>query len=203
MATLDRHRVTWTGFVGAPGVSTFYVATGSAVNTYIDAFFAAVQPYLPADVTVQVEPLGDSIDSSTGALVGTWTDTSPGPRVGAASGPYSAVSGGLVQWGSSTFLSGRRLRGHTFLVPLDGNIYDTNGAITGTPLTAMATAAQALVTSIGGGFYLWQRPRLSAPAYTDRRGVVHPAISARSGGYGSVLTGTVRSKVTELRSRRD
>ena len=32
MAPLMRHRTTWTGFVGGPGVTTLYWDAGSAVN---------------------------------------------------------------------------------------------------------------------------------------------------------------------------
>lgn len=203
MVALDRHRVTWSGFAGGPGVSTFYTPTGSAMNTALHAFFLAVVADIPSTVTLKVEASGDTIESTTGALVGSWVDTNTATVTGSAVGSYSAVSGLLMRWGTATFLSGRRLRGHTFIVPVPGTVYDAAGIIGTAHVTAWNAAAAALITSLGPLFVIWQRPRRAQVAYTDRRGAVHPAITARGGGYGPVITGTARDQVTELRSRRD
>lgn len=203
MATLDRHRVAWTGFAGAPGISTFYFAAGYPVNTALRAFFQGLVNYLPTGCTTQVEPTGDEMDSSTGALIGAWADTAVSPSVGLDSNAYSAVSGALLRWQTATYLSGRRLRGHTYLVPLGGDQYDTSGTLTSGFVTTVGGLMTTLLTATGGSMYVWQRPRLAASAYTDRRGVVHPAITSRGGGYAPVITGAVRSEVTELRTRRD
>src|SRR5450759_2662767 len=114
MPNLDRHRLNWTGFIGAPGVSTFYVIAGTNANPFLHDFFDTIKAYLPQDVTIQVEATGDTLDYATGALVGAWSGTSVSPVVGTSANAYSAVTGALVRWGSATFLSGRRLRGHTF-----------------------------------------------------------------------------------------
>ena len=203
MVDLDRHRVAWTGFIGEPGVSTFYVAGGTAANAALQTFFTSICAYLPTDVVLQVEPSGDTIDSATGALTGAWSDTTEAALAGTDSYSYSAVSGILVRWHSATFLSGRRLRGHTFLVPVSSHGYDTTGQVDSGHVLGTTTAAQAMITTLGGALLIWQRPRVARGAYTDRRGVVHPAITARGGGYGPVTTGTCSPKVTELRSRRD
>ena len=203
MTLLDRHRVVWTGFIGAPGVSTFYVATGTALNAALATFFTAIDATLPADVVLEIEPAGDTIESSTGALTGAWTDSAPALIHGSDAAAYSAVSGALVRWGCATFLSGRRLRGHTFLVPFGGDLYDTSGQISASVIAIITAAAGSFVTSLSGNLIIWQRPRLAEPAYTDRAGHTHPAVTARLGGYGPVLTGTCRPVVTELRSRRD
>ncbi len=203
MADLDRHRVTWTGFIGSPGLSTFYCNAGYALNAPLHYFLNSIAGVFPNDVNLQVEPAGDTIDSATGALIGTWADTAQSLITGTSGVDYSAVSGGLVQWGTNTFLSGRRLRGHTFLVPLGGSQYDASGQVINASVVNISAAAQAFVAATLGEFELWQRPRLAESAYTDRRGVVHPAITARGGGYGPVMTGKCRAVVTELRSRRD
>jgi hypothetical protein len=203
MAVLDRHRVTWTGFIGAPGVSTFYCATGFPMNAHLHTFFVAIASVIPTDVTITIEPSGDSIESTTGSLTGTWADTTPAPVVGSDATSYSAVSGLLIAWTTSVFLSGRRLRGHTFIVPIGADIYDTAGQVAGAAAVSVEAAAQALVTAGSGTQMIWQRPRVAQASYTDRRGVVHPAITARGGGFGSVSTAVCRRLVTELRSRRD
>lgn len=203
MADLDRHRAVWTGFLGAPGVSTFYVAAGTAANHAIWQFFDANSVFFPASCTITIEDVGDTIDSATGALVGAWSDTTETPVVGTSNASYSGVSGALVRWATATFLSGRRVKGHTFLVPLTDVAYDTGGTITPSAVTGIGAAAATLVASLSTALKIWQRPRLAAPAYTDRRGVTHPAVTARGGGFAPVTTGTCRSVVTELRTRRD
>lgn len=203
MVDLDRHRVDWTGFLGGPGISTFFCAAGTAMNSHLNSFFTSLAAYLPSDVNIQIEPNGDTIDSATGLITAAWADTPEALLTGTATGGYSAVSGALVQWGSATYLSGRRLRGHTFIVPINDTAYDNTGVISAAYVTGLTSAAAALVSSMAGNMMIWQRPRVAAPAYTDRRGVVHPAITARIGGYGPVTTGKGRPKVTELRSRRD
>lgn len=203
MAALDRHRVSWTGFIGQPGVSTFYCVSGTAMNAALHTFYDTIKALLPTDVRINFAAEGDTIESTTGELTGTWTDVASAQISGTDGSAYSAVSGILVQWLTATFLSGRRLRGHTFMVPVGAASYDTSGQIVNGALVLIRPAAQALATAMAGNFVIWQKPRAAAAAYTDRRGLVHPAITSRGGGYGPVATGTARSAVTELRSRRD
>ena len=203
MADLDRHRVSWTGFLGASGVSTFYVDAGIPANAHLETFFTALCEYLPPSVHLTVEPAGDTIDSATGALVGSWTDTAPTGLAGTGGGQFSGVSGLLLRWYTDTFLSGRRLRGHTFIVPISIESYDASGQIASGYVVGATAAQTALIASLGSALKIWERPRVAAGAYTDRRGVLHPAVTARSGGYGPVITGSCRPTVTELRSRRD
>jgi len=203
MTSIQRVRCDWTGFIGQPGVSTFYAVAASTLVPQLRTFFDAIKLLLPTDVNIQVEGSGDELESTTGALTGSWTTTTPASVQGASANVYSAVSGALVQWKSDTVLSGRRLRGHTFIVPLVAVGYDTSGQVLSTFRTSLNAAAAALVLAAGSNMLLYQRPRVAAPAYTDRKGVVHPAIVARGGGYGPVVTGTSRAIVTELKSRRD
>jgi hypothetical protein len=203
MTTIDRHRVAWTGFVGSPGLSTFYCTTGVDINTALHTFFDTIKTAFPLDVRITVEPAGDSLDSTTGALVGSWAGAVTAPVQGTSSTNYSAISGALMRWVTNTFLSGRRLRGHTFLIPLGGGEYDASGQVNSSRVAALGAAATTMITALGADLLVWQRPRVAAAAYTDRRGVVHPAITARGGGFGPVLTGSARPEVTELKSRRD
>jgi hypothetical protein len=165
--------------------------------------FAGLVNYLPNDVTIQVEATGDSIDSSTGALVGSWSAAPSAALTGVGGANYSAVSGGLIKWGSSTYLSGRRLRGHTYLVPMADAMYDTTGELNSGTITGIDAILATFVGYFPGAVMLWQRPRPAAAAYTDRRGTVHPAIVARGGGFGPIDSGICRGLVTMLRSRRD
>jgi hypothetical protein len=203
MATLQRIRCDWTGFIGQPGVSTFYATAASTLLPQLETFFTAIAGQLPNVVRIQIEGSGDEIDSTTGALTGGWSASTPAVVAGSVAGVYTAVGGALAQWGTPTVLSGRRLKGHTFIVPIAALAYDASGQIASPNLGTLRAAAAALVTAAAGNMVLFQRPRLAVPSWTDSHGRVHAAITARGGGYGSVDTGTFRAVVTELRSRRD
>jgi hypothetical protein len=203
MTTLQRIRVGWTGFIGQPGVSTFYATTASTLLPQLETFFTSIAGQLPNVVRIQIEGSGDEIDVTTGGLVGGWAASAPAPIVGGVAGVYSGVGGALVQWSTPTVFSGRRLKGHTFLVPIAALAYDASGQIASPNLGTMRAAAAALVAAAAGNMIIWQRPRVATAAWTDRHGVAHPAVASRVGGFASVDTGTVRAVVTELRSRRD
>lgn len=198
MTTLQRVRVKWNGFIGAPGVSTFYATSAATLVPQLHTFFAAIAGYFPTVVSIQVENTGDELEDTTGALVGSWNTGAVAPVTGTGGGPYSAVSGALVQWFTDTVLSGRRLRGHTFMVPMYIGAYDASGQLVSAFRATGVAAAAALVTAAAGNMRIWQRPRLARAADGSR-----PAITARSGGQAAVTASGVRAIVTELRSRRD
>lgn len=198
MAAIERIRVNWTGFIGGPGVSTFYATDAGTLVPQIRTFFNALITQLTAAVKIDVDNVGDVIEAFTGELEGGWTTGVQAQVVGTAAGNYNAVSGALVQWKSDTVLSGRRLRGHSFIVPLASAGYDASGQILNTSRTLMKTAAAALVTASAGNMLVYQRPRKAKPADGSVK-----AITERSGGYGPVTGSDVRTVVTSLRSRRD
>lgn len=185
MATLDRVRVTWTGLTGLPGVSVFYGnGTGSLVSDLL-AFFNALKGGSPAPLSWDVPTSGDQIDSSSGALTGTWSDPGGGTVVATGSGAYAAGTGFYVQWKTSGIVRSRRLQGRTFMAPINGGSYDSAGTIAAVTVSAAQTAANAVVA--GGAMVIWSRP----------------LPGAGSGGSASLVTGAlVPDRVTSLRSRR-
>lgn len=203
MVAIDRIRVGWSGFAGSPGISTFYANTGPTLVPLLRTFFEAFPTDFPNTVRISVPTSGDTLESTTGALLGVWSGGTGGVTAGQSTANYSAVTGALLQWGTATILSGRRLKGHTFLVPFRGDAYDTSGRVADNIKANIDTNAAALVASAAGNMLVWQRPRVARPSFVDRKGVTHPAITARGGGYAPVTTGVLRSIVTELRSRRD
>jgi len=189
MANLDRVRVTWSGTsIVGPGVSTFYTTgTGAALNAALKTYFTAITSAFP-NLKGQWDFAagGESIDSATGALVGAWGGSSSASIV-MASPNASWVSGvgARVVWDTNTFANGRRVRGSTFMVPLQQSAYDADGTLTGSFVTLIQTAANALITTVPQ-LTVWSRP---TPA--------HPI-----GGASPVTSATVPDKVSWLRSRR-
>lgn len=204
MADLDRVRVKWTGtFTGQPGVSTFYFLDATTHLTHLKDLYGLILNYIPNDVDITVEDTGETIDSATGDAVGSWTGTSPGTIGGADAGGYSSPVGAIFQWMTGTYLSGRHLKGRTYIVPLGSSAFDVAGSLDGGFLSIARGAATSQLALFAGDLVVWQRPRLATPSWTDKYGRFHPAISARGGGYAPVSSATMPDQAAVLRSRRD
>ena len=177
----------WDGLPGLPGLSVHYAATADAVAAVaaLTTFFNAIKGNHPTGLSWQLPSSGDTIDSGTGALTGGWTGAT-GSTIAANGGPgvYAAGAGMRVTWPTAGIGAHKRIVGSTFLVPLLGSLYDTNGTIAAGTVTTTQTAANAVVAS--AKVQIWHRP---SPGGSD--GALWPMLSA-----------TVPDKVATLRSRR-
>lgn len=183
MANIQRIVCAWTGTSGLPGVSVFYGVELGTANADIKAFFTSIKDVLANPTSVAIPGSGDLIDSVTGALTGAWSNPAgAGTATSAGGNVYAAGVGGYVVWNTPNIVGGRRLKGRTFLCPLNTGAYDTSGTLLATPLGTIQTAATALVTA--AQILVWHRPGSTA-------GVAHAPTSA-----------TVPDQVTSLRSRR-
>ena len=198
MTALYRIRAAWTGFPGAPGVSTFYGLTSGTSLADLRAFFLSMAPSLPADVTIQVENTGDIIEDTTGALTGAWTDDPVLPVTGSAPPPYAAPVGVMLKWATDTIVDGHRLRGRTFLVPCAGGVFDDDGSINDADFTLFNGYATVLGAAVIGNIVVWHRPRVARAADGSR-----PAVTARAGSHGLITACSVPDEAVVLRSRRD
>jgi len=183
MANIQRIVCTWTGTSGLPGVSVFYGVELGTANADIKAFFTAIKDVLANPTSIAIPGTGDLIDDVTGALTGAWSNPSgAGTATSAGSNIYAAGVGGYVVWNTASIFGRRRLKGRTFLCPLNVGGYDTSGTLLATPLGTIQTAANALVAS--GQTRVWHRPGSTA------------------GSAVAPISATVPDQVTSLRSRR-
>lgn len=192
---IDRIKVTWTGFQGAPGVSTFYSLNAYNDLTQLHTFFAAVAGMLPADVRISFSGTGDILDETTGALTGSYAWDTPADVVGTNASDYAAPVGMIVDWETGVVQDGHRLRGKTFLVPLSGDMFATDGTPDASAVGTLQGAAAALAEN--GDLVVWHRPRAAKPE------VSIPAVTSRAGGYASISSATVPDLAAVLTSRRD
>ena len=183
---LNRVKVQWTGWPGAPGVSTFYVSTTITDLAPLRTFFAALSAsYLPSGLTLAFPSTGDVIDEATGLITGAWSGPAAADVVGGAAGSYPGNAGAVVSWRTTLLVAGRRVRGRTFLVPLANAAYQSDGSLSTAFLTTANGAAATLISTWAGGLKVWSRPR--------------PTIA---GAQATVLTGTVPDLAVSLRTRR-
>lgn len=176
---INRVRVSWTNFPGAPGLSTFYLAAGITDVTAIKTFFTAIKDQFPAGLTTQVPNSGDIVDVGTGKITGSWAGTGGGSAVSVATAaPYSGTSGAMVRWISGAVVDGHRLTGRTYLVPLTGNKYANDGSLNSTDQTTIQTAANALATAYAGSLVVYHKHRNASGGDLGSPGVVSGVVSA-------------------------
>ena len=195
MPILNRVRVGWTNFPGAPGLSTFYLAAGSTNTAPFLTFFTALAPLLPNLCTITVPSTGDAIDTADAKIVGGWAGSGGGTVASAATAnPYSGTSGALVHWNTNAVLNGRRLASRTFIVPLNNLQYANDGSLSTTCVNTITTAANALVTTLTPSFISYGPPRdagTNGPTDPGKAAISSPIISA-----------TVPDLAVVMRSRR-
>lgn len=188
-----RYRMLWDVPGGGQGISTFHFEVGTATQASADAiaqlcydFFTPLLTSLPDEVRISQDDevvrfnAGNEID-------GLYPVTPAAPRAGASSSVWAAASGARIDWLTASWVNGRRVRGRTFIVPLAGFAFTTAGVIAGPTLSALGTAAGALITGAAGvpgsGTFI----------------VFSPSTGART----EVLGFSIPPRGSVLRSRRD
>lgn len=199
VTTMNQVRVAWTGFVGGPGISTFYF-DGSAVPPVaaLRTFFAAMTGAVPGAVTMQVPAAGQGIDPENGTLEGSWSvGTAPAPVNGGGAGAYNSAQGLEIVWNTDEIADGHAIKGRTFFVPTAAGIFDTNGLV---------SAAQVTSTQSAGGILLAGTPKMAIwhrPKRGPKPAGGGPAPIIRAGSWAKVTSCTVPRKAVVLTSRRD
>jgi hypothetical protein len=186
VTNLARIQVVWNGLGGLPGLSVFYApAVPASAPADLVTFFTAIRGFFPTGLTWQVPAAGDVIDDATGTLTGGWTGVGGGVvNANAPTGVYAAGTGLRIDWGTGAIVSGRRLKGRTFLCPLIGAEYQSDGTISSSAQGNITIAAQGLVAS-SAGLRIWHRPKTPG-----------------SGTSALINAVNVPDKVASLRSRR-
>lgn len=196
---LSRVKVVWSGFTGGPGVNILHF--GVTPETHTDAanqiltatrlFYAGLTNYLPASVSLSIDPAIEVVEPTEGQIQTVYTGTTPAKIQGMATGNYSSASGAVVNWFTDDFVAGRRVRGRTFMVPLAAAAFDTNGTLSSGILTEMNTRAANFAADESAQLSIFTRP------------VNVGGISGRMGGQFRVTSGRMNDKAGILSSRRD
>jgi hypothetical protein len=199
MSSFFRVVVNWTGFNGGPGFTNLYFRTADAAQVTaadaenaalkVDSWIASIANHLPGAVSVKVDPTVTEINEETGAQIGFLGTSTWGQHPGGDGSGYSAASGACFNWYTAGVRNGRRIRGRTFIVPLGGTKYDSQGTLSSTTITSFQNATQTLLDNDSmSTLTVWSRP--SAPGASD-------------GEAWDVLTYTLPDKAAVLTSRRD
>jgi hypothetical protein len=185
MTSAERGIVTWSGFPGAPGYSTFVATIGGGMPAALKTFFEAIKGYIPQNTKISYPTSGDIFTVETGEVTGVWTGTDPGQTTCVSTGTYGAPAGASITWVTEGFVNSRRVKGRTYIVPLTKDAFDVDGSLLPTFYTLLQTSASALVTAEADYFQIWHRP------VGGTGGSIHPVKGA-----------TVRDRVSVLTTRR-
>jgi hypothetical protein len=195
MATMRRSHFTWSGWPGAPGHTSLYF-TGAfdsqAVATVANTFMfnantgAGGTNFLPAGVKITQDPYVDELESTTGNQTGRIAVQAGTVITGVGTLSWASPAGSSITWSTDTFLNGRRVRGRTYFVPLDGTAFQNDGSLATAYLSAINLAIGELINA-APEFIVWHRP--TSPNGTDGLSV-------------PVVAGQVLDKVSILTSRR-
>lgn len=191
---ITRITAVWGNFRGAPGYSNFYLTGGPLPEAEIETaavalrnFFSALVNLLPEGVTITIRGSAETIDEASGQITGQVDFSPPSQVTGAGTGGYSAASGAVINWNTTDYNNGRRVRGRTFFVPLTATSYDSNGDITNNSLVALREESQNLIEGFGPNpMVVWSRP-----------------VGGAGGSAHVVTNSSVPDLGAVLRSRRD
>jgi hypothetical protein len=200
MGRILRVKVNWTGFVGSPGYTNFHFepvpesdpvtqATVDAAVAKVQAFITSVKGNLPPVVSTGIDAAVAEIDEVTGDIQTFWNAVVTAPAPGTMAGVYAAGTGCCISWSTGGVRNGRRVRGRTFIVPLSGGAFATDGTIDTGSLASIRTAATTLTTDSNGvRLVIWAKT---------------PGAIIPDGGAYDVIGATVNDKAAFLSSRRD
>lgn len=191
---ITRVTAIWSGFSGAPGYTNLFFEADSAgvANAarigQVRGFFNTISSQIPDPVTISFEQEVALIDETSGELLGYEQPEEPVESVegfAPTSSGFSSATGAVITWLTDTVVGNGRVQGRTFIVPISGNSYQSDGTLNSAALTGLRSGA-ALLAGEAAGLVVWSRPR------DGRAGVAAPVNSYR-----------VPDMTAVLRSRRD
>lgn len=209
MVTMVKIKVNWAGFQGAPGLSAFYfrdfegnddqLAYAQNASDKVNYWCENVATVIPSGVTLKVATDVELIESESGELVdvGTITSATTHSNNGHVGQAYAAAAGAVINWRTASVHRGRRVRGRTFLVPLAGTEFESNGTLGGNAITKLTAAANALLlVGTAPRFGVWARPQIVENADGSRTKI-------NNGQWYPATSFNVPDMSAVLRSRRD
>lgn len=134
------------------------------LTTYLNAF----KQHLPNTVSAQVMNEAEELSPGTGEMLGFYSGPAQPVVAGGAvsTATWAAAAGAVISWSTAGVRNGRRVRGRTFIVPIAGTAFATDGTLSANAMNDFNTAATGLRTA-GALSYLAIYARPSAPGATD------------------------------------
>lgn len=196
--TIAQLQVTWKGLPGGDGFSFFYVRSTAASISPLPTFFDALKAFFPSRLSWVINPFWKLIDETNGKMTGAGGG-GPQPTI-TATGPdaFPPNAGAQVRWETPDFVNGRRVKGRTYLVPMCGSFFGSNGLFTANTAGQINAAADVMRSAYTGNLVVWSRPLFEKDANGNPTDVLK-----RAGSVHTVTTTVCPTKVVTLNGRRD
>jgi hypothetical protein len=202
-------KVSWSGTYGHLGVSRFAFVSadgGVPTNTQRDGVLTAINTMLlaaaasiPADVSWVLDPIVESFDGVLGTITGELPAAGAvAPGSGTGGGAYANGVGLTIKWKTGGMFRGRRIQGRTFIVPLDGNQFGTDGRVRDDTAAAWQGFANAYITACAALAVtplVWGRPH-------DVKATARTPAHHNPGHWAYIATAIVNSVPAILGRRR-
>jgi hypothetical protein len=209
-----RVRTVFTYGAGSPGLMTHYFSNGTGVDfspSEADAQVAVdrVRDMMLTSPTIWPTSFTWGVSGEVDVLLDTTGEVQDQLGVTARSGagtntfPLGPLPVGLLLVASTNaFVSGRRLRGRTYFVPVNAGSVTTAAPTAGTKEAVVACGNALLAEGTTGIFpVVWSRPRPATAVGPHRP--AGPARAARVGSSARAVSYSTPSKFVVLTSRRD
>lgn len=197
MADVYKVQAVLTGFVGSPGVNTFYCTPGAGFGSEQDALddfasdlydmYFGLRTQLQMSVIVSIDQEVSKFDAVTGALLGRPGITEPKVITGndGAKSPRQTMA--KFRYNTNTIAKNRVIQGGIYFGPLGSDAYDLDGDLSaGFAAGIKAYHAPLIASGAGLRLIVWHQPKDGA------NGVAAPVTSV-----------SVKPVTAVLRSRRD
>lgn len=204
MTAILRVKLRWSGFIGGPGYTIFHFRDFGGTGEWnpgptealgavgrVDTFAGKLIGKTARGVTLNVMGDVEEIEDTTGQLIDVHSVATPAARVSPsiAGQRYVGGTGAVINWRTSLVRNGRRIRGRSFLVPLDGNVFEDNGTLSAQTIADLQTAGNELIAEAGApDLGVYARP--TAPGAAD-------------GLWAHITSCNIPDLGAQLRSRRD
>ena len=150
----------WTTPSGSGKATVMYFEGSPTISTQrsnLNTFWTSVMGALDNSTSYTIDTSGIELESTTGALVGSWTHSTPYTDSGDQSTePVADATMALIRWKTSTIVGGRFLTGRTFIPGLD-RAQLTNGNLSSSTVAALNGFAATFIAA-PNAFGIWHRP---------------------------------------------
>ena len=159
--SIYRVRAVTSGWVGAPGLTTFYFQTiadpqfsslagAQALAARVRLYFEGAKGLVPGSWVAQVNGTVDMLNESNGELTQSWAIAPPAFTQGTGAVGYLPLATALnVALNTESVVGGHRVRGRSFFGPV-GGVGENDGSPAPAAITTLENAAASLTSQADG-----------------------------------------------------
>lgn len=160
----SQYRILWSTAGGGTGYTVLHFTTAGTdeaaqgIADDVRVFAAGIAAGIPDETSLELDT--EVLDlTEAGDLIAVHA-VDGGPAIpGVYTGAYSRAQGLRLDWGTGNIVSGRRLRGRTYVVPIASNSFTSDGLLSAGAIDAFKAIGQGLIdaSSVNRPLRVWSR----------------------------------------------